>query len=97
MDATFLATLRQLVPRVTMTTPDGEAVELGAVIGAAVRERSIFVMLEHGSELRFHADMPAWRLMEEHLRTGDLKFDDLELGLRRLAEILGTHREHLDA
>ena len=97
MDATFLATLRQLFPRVTLTPPEGEAVALGAVVGAAMRERAIIVTLEHGSELRFHADMPAWRLMEEHLRSGDLKFDDPELGLRRLAEILGTLRNHLDA
>jgi hypothetical protein len=98
MDATFLTTLRTLFPRVTLAPPEGgEAVALGAVVGVAVRAGEIIVSLEHGAALHFFADMPAWRVMEEHLRTGDLKFDDPELGLRRLAEILGTLRDHLDA
>ena len=59
--------------------------------------RAIAPEVEVGGELRFYAGMPAWRVLEAHLRTGDLKFDDPELGLRRLAEILGTLRNHLDA
>jgi hypothetical protein len=97
MDATFLATLRQLFPRVTLRPPSGETTELGAVLDVSVRDRAIVVTLEHGGELRFYAGMPAWRVLEAHLRTGDLKFDDPELGLRRLAELLGTFRDHFDA
>jgi hypothetical protein len=97
MDATILATLRQLFPRVTLAPPAGETTELGAVLDVTIRERSIVVTLEHGGEVRFHAGMPAWRVLEAHLRTGDLKFDDPELGLRRLAELLGTFRDHFDA
>ncbi|MGO8996099.1 MAG: hypothetical protein ACLQVI_22540 [Polyangiaceae bacterium] len=97
MDATFLATLRQLFPRVTFSPPSGETTELGAVLDVSVRDRAIVVTLEHGGELRFYAGMPAWRVLEAHLRTGDLKFDDPELGLRRLAELLGTFRDHFDA
>jgi hypothetical protein len=98
MDATFLTTLRQLFPRVTLNPPDGgETTELGSVVGVTVKGRAIAVALEHGVELRFFADMESWRVMDAHLRTGDLKFDDPEIGLRRLAEILGTLRNHLDA
>ena len=97
MDATFLATLRQLFPRVTFSPPSGETTELGAVLDVSVRDRAIVVTLEHGGELRFYAGMPAWRVLEAHLRTGNLKFDDPELGLRRLAELLGTFRDHFDA
>ena len=97
MDATFLATLRHLFPRVTFSPPSGETTELGAVLDVSVRDRAIVVTLEHGGELRFYAGMPAWRVLEAHLRTGDLKFDDPELGLRRLAELLGTFRDHFDA
>ena len=97
MDATFLATLRQLFPRVTLSPPSGETTELGAVLDVSVRDRAIVVTLEHGGELRFYAGMPAWRVLEAHLRTGDLKFDDPELGLRRLAELLGMFRDHFDA
>ena len=39
----------------------------------------------------------SWRILDAHLRTGDLSFDNPELGLRQLAELLGTHRDHLDA
>lgn len=97
MDATFLATLRQLFPRVTFSPPSGETTELGAVLDVSVRDWAIVVTLEHGGELRFYAGMPAWRVLEAHLRTGDSKFDDPELGLRRLAELLGTFRDHFDA
>ena len=97
MDATFLTTLRQLFPRVSLSPPHGEAVALGAVVDVTVNGRAIIVTLERGVELRFFADAASWRLLEAHLRTGDLSFEDPELGLRRLAEILGTHREHLDA
>ena len=71
MDATFLATLRQLFPRVTFSPPSGETTELGAVLDVSVRDRAIVVTLEHGGELRFYAGMPAWRVLEAHLRTGD--------------------------
>ncbi len=97
MDATFLTTLRQLFPRVTLNQPNGERVPLGAVVDVTVRERAIVVTLEQGVELRFYTDSSAWRILDAHLRTGDLCFDDPELGLRKLAELLGTHRDHLDA
>ena len=97
MDATFLTTLRQLFPRVSLSPLHGEAVALGAVVDVTVNGRAIIVTLERGVELRFFADAASWRLLEAHLRTGDLTFEDPELALRRLAEILGTHREHLDA
>ena len=97
MDATFLTTLRQLFPRVTLNPPNGERVPLGAVVDVAVRERAIVVTLEQGVELRFYADASSWRILDAHLRTGNLCFDNPELGLRQLAELLGTHRDHLDA
>ena len=83
-----------------ITTPAGAGdvrLLLGAVVDVTVNGRAIVVTLERGVELRFFADAASWRLLEAHLRTGDLTFEDPELGLRRLAEILGTHREHLDA
>jgi hypothetical protein len=97
MDATFLTTLRRLFPRVTLKPAGDEELALGAVVGVAVRAGALVVTLEHGGELSFHADLPSWRAMNDHLRTGELKFDDPERGLQRLAEILGTLRDHFDA
>jgi len=97
MDATILTTLRQLFPRVSLIPPEGETTALGAVVGVSVRDRALVIALEQGAELRFHADMETWRVLDAHLRTGDLSFEDPELGLRRFAEILGTLRDHFDA
>ena len=86
-------------PRASRLSPPngGDTTDLGAVVDVTVNGRAIVVTLERGVELRFFADMASWRLLESHLRTGSLTFDVPEVGLRRLAEILGTHRAHLDA
>lgn len=100
MHAATLATLRAIFPRVTLHPPRQTSLrelELGAIISVDVKGGALIVTVDQGVELHFQVSAEAWRVLSEHLQSGNLSFDDPERGLRRVAEILGTDREHLDA
>ena len=104
MDArlTWLATLRRLLPDVRIRPPVDAPkrladLELGAVLGMGLRDGMLVLMVAEGMELRVRYDAEAWRTLGAAMQSGDLSFDDPNYALRRVAELLGTQCEHLDA